>query len=86
MIYSIDIPASDHKALMAYLRKGRVVNPELIGRVYTIEVDAELVTVEVMSSKPALKFDVFGETIVTQSPAVILDSGTFMIGIDNTYE
>lgn len=51
MLYTITVPSRDYKAIEQWLKKGRVLMPEIIGRTYEVSGNGFTVTAKVMSQQ-----------------------------------
>ena len=51
MLYTITVPSKDYKAIEQWLKKGRVLMPEVIGRIYETYGDGFTITAKVMSQQ-----------------------------------
>lgn len=56
MLYTITVPSKDFKAIEQWLKKGRVLMPEVIGRTYEMSGDGFVVTAKVMSDQQDIHY------------------------------
>jgi hypothetical protein len=58
MLYTITVPSKDYKAIEQYLKKGKILMPEIIGRSYEVSGNGITVTAEIMTDKHAMLYSV----------------------------
>lgn len=65
MLHSFTVPKRDYGAIKTYLKKGITPMPEVIGRVYEIRIDDDIVaTAEVSAERPVIFYAVsYGEQV-----------------------
>lgn len=56
MLYTIDVPSRDYKAIEQWIKRGRVLMPEIIGRVYETSGDGFTITAEIMADNQAVLY------------------------------
>ena len=56
MLYTITVPSKDYKAIEQWLKKGRVLMPEVIGRTYETSGDGFYFTATVMSGQQDIHY------------------------------
>lgn len=86
MLYTIVIPSKDYKAIEQYLKKGRVLMPEIIGRVYEGQGG---VTAEILASQQAIKYSApdARDVIIKSTVCHFNDAGvTVAFEIDSSYD
>ena len=58
MLYTISIPSKDFKAIEQWLKKGRVLMPEVIGREYTGYGNGFTFTAKVLENEHSIRYTI----------------------------
>ena len=67
MLYTISVPSKDFKAIEQWLKKGRVLMPEIIGREYETYGNGFIITAKVLEDEHAVRYTLDdGKTIVAK--------------------
>jgi len=91
MLYTITVPSKDYKAIEQWLKKGRVLMPEIIGRSYEVSGDGFVITAEVMANQQDIHYTltVGGEVYqrILKSPVCYFAQNgiTVAFDIDSSY-
>jgi hypothetical protein len=92
MLYTISVPSKDFKAIEQWLKKGRVLMPEVIGREYESYGNGFVITAKILENKHAVRYTIDdGENIISKvirSPMCYFgELGiTLTFEIDKSYE
>jgi hypothetical protein len=92
MLTTITVPSKDYKAIEQWLKRGRVLMPEIIGRSYEVSGDGFVANVEVMANQQDIHYTlIVGDEVyqkILRSPVCHFPEYgvTLAFSIDDSYE
>ena len=92
MLYTITVPSKDYKAIEQWLKKGRVLMPEIIGRTYETSGEGLLITAKVMENQHDIHYtlsvgDELYQKILRSPVCHFSEYGiTVAFNVDSSYE
>lgn len=67
MLLTIEVPSKDYAAIEQWIKRGKIVMPEILGRVYEVSGNGVTVTAEILSERADILYAISDCTSQTET-------------------